>query len=128
VVELKARAVGAGVPAGGRRLFAFFMAAMTFRTSTSPHYLGFFLLPWFFLYGISSIPFSHPSWGQQQYATTACRFTTSSGRTSSGRRMATYARSALLMTKPAHGSYGVSRPVGSHSGHVYTFRHVTQIQ
>jgi hypothetical protein len=30
-------------------------------------YLGLFLLPWFFLYGVSSIPFSHPEWGRSVY-------------------------------------------------------------
>jgi len=30
-------------------------------------YLGLTLLPWFFIYGLSSVPFSHPSWGQKIY-------------------------------------------------------------
>jgi hypothetical protein len=30
-------------------------------------YLGLFLMPWFFLYGLSSIPFSHPAWGRAVY-------------------------------------------------------------
>jgi hypothetical protein len=30
-------------------------------------YLGMFLLPWFFLYGLSSIPFSHPRYFQELY-------------------------------------------------------------
>jgi len=30
-------------------------------------YLGLFLLPWFFLYGVSSIPFSHNTFFQQRY-------------------------------------------------------------
>jgi hypothetical protein len=30
-------------------------------------YLGMFLLPWFFIYGVSSIPFAHNSWFQKIY-------------------------------------------------------------
>lgn len=30
-------------------------------------YLGLALLPWFLVYGVSSIPFSHPSWGESIY-------------------------------------------------------------
>jgi hypothetical protein len=30
-------------------------------------YLGLFLLPWFFVYGLSSVPFSHPGLGQSVY-------------------------------------------------------------
>jgi hypothetical protein len=30
-------------------------------------YLGLSLLPWFVVYGVSSIPFSHPSWGESLY-------------------------------------------------------------
>ncbi len=30
-------------------------------------YLGMFLLPWFFVYGVSSIPFSHAEYFQQRY-------------------------------------------------------------
>jgi hypothetical protein len=30
-------------------------------------YLGLFLMPWFVIYGLSSIPFSHPAWGQAFY-------------------------------------------------------------
>lgn len=30
-------------------------------------YLGLSLLPWFFAYGLSSVPFSHPAWGQAVY-------------------------------------------------------------
>jgi hypothetical protein len=30
-------------------------------------YLGLFLLPWFFAYGLSSVPFSHPRWAQAIY-------------------------------------------------------------
>jgi hypothetical protein len=30
-------------------------------------YLGLFLLPWFFIYGLSSVPFSHPAWMRSIY-------------------------------------------------------------
>jgi hypothetical protein len=30
-------------------------------------YLGLFLLPWFFMYGVSSVPFSHAAWVQSFY-------------------------------------------------------------
>ena len=30
-------------------------------------YLALFLLPWFFIYGLSSIPFSHPEWARKLY-------------------------------------------------------------
>jgi hypothetical protein len=30
-------------------------------------YLALFLLPWFLMYGVSSIPFSHPQWGNSLY-------------------------------------------------------------
>jgi hypothetical protein len=30
-------------------------------------YLGMFLMPWFFMYGVSSIPFSHAPYFQQKY-------------------------------------------------------------
>jgi hypothetical protein len=33
-------------------------------------YLAMFLLPWFFMYAISSIPFSHPQWGDSIYGKT----------------------------------------------------------
>ena len=30
-------------------------------------YLALFLLPWFLIYGLSSVPFSHPEWGRNIY-------------------------------------------------------------
>ncbi|MCL5745750.1 MAG: Lrp/AsnC family transcriptional regulator, partial [Acidobacteria bacterium] len=39
-------------------------------------YLGLLLMPWFVIYGLSSIPFSHPSWGQAYYGDGAPQWTT----------------------------------------------------
>jgi hypothetical protein len=47
------------------------MAKFLHITRRTHLYLGIFLLPWFFMYGVTSIPFSHAAWVQQRFYSNA---------------------------------------------------------
>jgi hypothetical protein len=51
------------------------MAKFLHITRRTHLYLGIFLLPWFFMYGISSIPFSHAQWIQESFYKKAVEWT-----------------------------------------------------
>jgi hypothetical protein len=96
-------------------------------------YLGLVLMPWFVIYGLSSIPFSHPAWGQSYYDDGVPQWTT---RVERRYELPVPAdgdvkQIGALLAKEvgAKGRVGASRQ-GKHriNAYVHTFRGATQIE
>ena len=93
-------------------------------------YLGLSLLPWFLVYGVSSIPFSHPAWGQSVYG--APKWTPRFERPydlplTANADLRDIGR-AIASESGLDGAYGAYRPDARRINvYVHTFWHATQI-
>jgi hypothetical protein len=93
-------------------------------------YLGLFLLPWFLAYGISSIPFSHPAWGQKIYGAPVWTTRLERQYELPVAPDGDLKEIAALLVREAgvEGSYGASRPNPRRINvYVHTFWRATQV-